>query len=100
MPATATRPPGWFKYSSKCPNSDVVVVFPLLPVIPMTRPFKNGDTKSSSPIRGTPPSRILAIMGASGGKPELVTAMSQLKILSEFPVSCWAPIPSKSETVS
>src|SRR5436309_3541474 len=73
LPPTATL---WPAASSIFPVNAVVVDFPLVPVIAITRPRSHHDASSSSPTIGTPRSRAALTAVCSGGTPGLSTIRS------------------------
>src|SRR5688572_6550655 len=58
------------------PTSVVVVDFPLVPVIAITRPRIQRQASSSSPMISTPPARAARKAGCSSGTPGLATIRS------------------------
>src|SRR6266571_346390 len=73
LPPTATLNPA---ASSIRPVSAVVVDFPFVPVIAMTRPRSHRDASSNSPTMGTPLSRAARTTVCSAGTPGLNTTRS------------------------
>ena len=63
-------PPTWTAMPDSrrmCPMSAVVVVLPLVPVMPMVRPLRNGAASSTSPMTRTPRRRASSSGGQIGG---------------------------------
>ena len=87
LPPTVTLKPA---ASSIRPVSVVVVDFPFVPVIAITRPCSQRDASSISPMTGTPVARAACTTGWSGGTPGLSTTRS-----ARANVSRWWP-PSSS----
>jgi hypothetical protein len=70
------------------PVSAVVVDFPFVPVIAITRPCSHRDASSISPTTGTPRARAAAIAGTPAGTPGLSTTRSAVvKVSSRWPPS-------------
>ena len=64
------------------PKSEVVVVFPFVPVIASTAPFANAYASSISPQMAIPISRMVPTIGRSVGTPGLKTKISVFFISS------------------
>ncbi len=93
LPPTVTLKPA---ISSIRPVSAVVVDFPFVPVIAITRPSSHLEASSTSPITATPRARAAAMTGCSDGTPGLNTTRSALvKVSSLWPPSS-SPTPSAS----
>ena len=87
-------PPTWHAIPLSrriCPVNAVVVVLPLVPVIPMFCPSRNGAASSSSPITGTPRARTGASRSRSAGTPgEITTSSASSKCRFRLRLHCHA----------
>src|SRR5579862_59048 len=83
------------------PVSAVVVDFPLVPVIAITRPVNHHDASSISPTIGTPWARAATTAGCSAGTPGLITIRSAaVNVAVSWPPSSRATPCARSGTAS